>query len=75
MSMSDEKLEAIISNEKEWRRELFKRVDHTRDELQSFKLDMTAAITSLNVKSKITSTIFGVIGGIAAATLSRFLLK
>lgn len=63
MDVSDKKLETIIGNEKEWRRELFKQVAETNKELHNFKLEMTIITTSLKIKVGLAGTFFGLVGG------------
>lgn len=74
MGMSEDKLEQIVTNEKEWRKLLYKKIESMEEDQKQFKKDYFITITTLKVKHGILSAFFGVIGG-SIATLLVFLKK
>lgn len=74
MSMSESELQAIVNNEREWRKTMYRELLETRRELHEFKVEMTTVTTSLKVKIGLASSIFGFIGG-GTVTLIAALLK
>lgn len=75
MFMSDEKLNQIIENEKEWRRALFKKVESIETELHDFKVEQAKITTTLKVKIGFFGAAFGFIGGLVPTLLSFFQSK
>lgn len=74
MKMSEEQLAAIIDNEKEWRKTMYKELQGTRQELHDFKVEMTNITTTLKVKIGFVGAFFGLMGG-AAVSLIAALIK
>lgn len=63
MSMSDKELNAIVHNEIEWRKQLWKKVERIETNHNDFKIQMVEVTTSLKVKIGMAGAIFGFIGG------------
>lgn len=68
MSMSDEKLEQIVTNEKEWRKYLFKKVE----KIEEAQDQMNITITTLKIKYGFMASFFGVVGGFLATLLIHY---
>jgi hypothetical protein len=58
--MSEEKLQAIIENEMEWRRHLLKKMEGIEKEQRG----MLLTLTTLKLKIGAISSVFGLIGGL-----------
>lgn len=63
MIMSDQELNAIVQNEIEWRKQLWKKVEKTENDLHEFKVQMTEITTTLKIKIGLAGTLFGFLGG------------
>lgn len=74
MSMSESELQAIVDNEREWRKTIYRELMETRQELHQFKLEITTVTTTLKIKIGIASSFFGFLGG-AAVSLATALVK
>lgn len=62
-NMSEKELNQIVQNEIEWRKQLWKKVETTQNDLNDFKVDMATITTTLKVKIAVSSTFFGLISG------------
>lgn len=71
--MTDSRLDAIISNEKEWRRELLKRVDSLNTDFQNYKLETTRDNAAFKVKFSFIGAFSGFIGGAMVALGFKFI--
>jgi len=73
MTMSDKELNAIVKNEIEWRKQLWKKLESTEESLNAFKLDMTETTSTMKVKLGFIGSFFGFIGGAVVAIIAAII--
>lgn len=69
MSMSKDRIDQVVSNDKEWRELILTKIDKIEDN----QVNMLVTITTLKVKFGIIGSAFGFIGGAVVSVIAALI--